>query len=258
MSTLKEKAEQILQEKEEKIIAENIKKDIQIFDVTGNLEEGIDTSDANATENDLVEGTSAYVNGVKIEGTLIDAREQSSVTDIDGEISYFSGDDNTTILCYETSDDTPDIVIGNSNQIYGNLDNAQFTENIGLTADKIKKDETILGVEGTFEGTDTSDATATASDIVENTSAYVDGVKLDVRLSQDKVFVITGKVTHYKNRDELKAEIESLGGKVASSITSKTNYLINNDIASTSAKNKAAKANNIPIITEEEYISMKS
>ena len=186
MSTLKEKAEQILQEKEEKIIAENIKKDIQIFDVTGNLEEGIDTSDANATENDLVEGTSAYVNGVKIEGTLIDAREQSSVTDIDGEISYFSGDDNTTILCYETSDDTPDIVIGNSNQIYGNLDNAQFTENIGLTADKIKKDETILGVEGTFEGTDTSDATATASDIVENTSAYVDGVKLDGTLKDSR------------------------------------------------------------------------
>ena len=75
---------------------------------------------------------------------------------------------------------------------------------------------------------------------------------------KDKVFVITGKVTHYKNRDELKAEIEALGGKVASSITSKTNYLINNDITSTSAKNKAAKANNIPIITEEEYISMKS
>lgn len=181
MSTLKQKAQDILDEKEEKIIPENIKKDIQIFDVTGTLEEGIDTSDATATEGDLVENTSAYVNGVKIEGTLIDAREQSSILDIDGEISYFSGDDNTTILCYETSDDTPDIVIGNSNQIYGNLDNAEFTEHIGLTADKIKKDETILGVVGTLDasGTDTSDATATADDIVENTTAYVDGVKLN-------------------------------------------------------------------------------
>ena len=75
---------------------------------------------------------------------------------------------------------------------------------------------------------------------------------------KDKVFCITGKVTHFKNRDELKAEIESLGGKVTSSVTSKTNYLINNDINSTSAKNKTAKANNIPIITEEEYLKMKS
>lgn len=75
---------------------------------------------------------------------------------------------------------------------------------------------------------------------------------------KDKIFCITGKVTNYKNRDELKAEIESLGGKVTSSVTSKTDYLINNDINSTSAKNKTAKANNIPIITEEEYLKMKS
>lgn len=188
MSTLKQKAQDILDEKEEKIIPENIKKDIQIFDVTGTLEEGVDTSDATATEGDLVENTSAYVNGVKIEGTLIDAREQSSVTDINGEISYFSGNDNTTILCYETSDDTPDIVIGNSNQIYGNLDNAEFTENIGLTADKIKKDETILGVVGTLDasGTDTSDATATENDLVADTTAYVNGVKITGKLFDNR------------------------------------------------------------------------
>ena len=75
---------------------------------------------------------------------------------------------------------------------------------------------------------------------------------------KDKIFVITGKVINYKNRDELKTEIESLGGKVASSISSKTNYLINNDINSTSSKNKKAKDLGIPIITEEEYIKMKS
>jgi len=74
---------------------------------------------------------------------------------------------------------------------------------------------------------------------------------------KDKTFVITGKVINYKNRDELKAEIESLGGKVASSISSKTDYLINNDINSTSSKNKKAKELGIPIISEEQYLLMR-
>jgi len=74
---------------------------------------------------------------------------------------------------------------------------------------------------------------------------------------KDKVFCITGKVHIFKNRDELKADIESLGGKVVSSMSSKVNYLINNDATSTSAKNKAAQAAGIPIITEEEYVEMK-
>lgn len=67
-------------------------------------------------------------------------------------------------------------------------------------------------------------------------------------------FVITGSLNSYTNRDELKAEIESKGGKVSGSVSSKTSYLINNDITSTSGKNKNAKQLGIPIITEEEYI----
>lgn len=66
-------------------------------------------------------------------------------------------------------------------------------------------------------------------------------------------FVITGKLNHYENRDTLKKEIEKKGGKVAGSVSSKTNYLINNDIHSTSGKNKKAKELGIPIITEEEF-----
>ena len=68
--------------------------------------------------------------------------------------------------------------------------------------------------------------------------------------------VVTGKLKHYKNRDLLKAEIEARGGKVVDSISSKTTYLVNNDINSTSSKNKKAKELNIPIITEEELIAM--
>lgn len=71
-----------------------------------------------------------------------------------------------------------------------------------------------------------------------------------------KVFVITGSLTHFANRDEAKEKIESLGGKVSGSVSAKTSYLINNDTASTSGKNKKAKELNIPIISEEELIEM--
>lgn len=67
-------------------------------------------------------------------------------------------------------------------------------------------------------------------------------------------FVITGKVNHFKNRDELKNYIENNGGKVVGSISSKTNYLINNDIESTSSKNLAAKKLGIPILSEENFL----
>ncbi len=69
-------------------------------------------------------------------------------------------------------------------------------------------------------------------------------------------FVITGSVTHFANRKEVKELIESLGGKVTGSVTSKTNYLINNDITSTSTKNKKANELGIPIISEEMFLEM--
>lgn len=68
------------------------------------------------------------------------------------------------------------------------------------------------------------------------------------------VFVITGRVNKFKNRDDLKSKIESLGGKVSSSISKNTSYLINNDINSTSSKNKTAKSLNIPILSEDMFI----
>ncbi len=73
---------------------------------------------------------------------------------------------------------------------------------------------------------------------------------------KDMVFVITGSVEHFSNRSEMKEFIEKNGGKVTGSVTSKTTYLINNDKASTSSKNKKAKELNIPIISEEEVIAM--
>lgn len=69
-------------------------------------------------------------------------------------------------------------------------------------------------------------------------------------------FVITGSVKHFANRSEVKEKIEALGGKVTGSVTSKTNYLINNDVTSNSSKNKRAKELGVPIIDEEEFVRM--
>ena len=69
-------------------------------------------------------------------------------------------------------------------------------------------------------------------------------------------FVITGSLNHFENRDKLKRELESRGAKVSGSVSAKTNFLISNDIDSTSSKNKKAKQLNIPIVDEEYIIGM--
>ena len=71
-----------------------------------------------------------------------------------------------------------------------------------------------------------------------------------------KTFVITGSVNHFTNRDELKAFIETLGGKTTGSVSAKTDYLINNDVTSNSSKNKKARELGIPVISEEEFIKI--
>lgn len=80
-------------------------------------------------------------------------------------------------------------------------------------------------------------------------------IETDTAISE-KIFVITGSVNIWKNRNELTDYIESKGGKVAKSVTSKTNYLINNDSTSNSSKNKKAKELGVAIITEEEFKKM--
>ena len=69
-------------------------------------------------------------------------------------------------------------------------------------------------------------------------------------------FVITGSVHYFANRAEVKEEIEKRGGKVTGSVTSKTNYLINNDVNSTSSKNKKARELGVPILSEEDFLTL--
>lgn len=78
----------------------------------------------------------------------------------------------------------------------------------------------------------------------------------DLKDLTGKIFVITGSLNHFKNRDEAKEEIEKLNGKVAGSVSAKTSYLVNNDVNSSSGKNKKAKELGIPIISEEQLLAM--
>ena len=80
--------------------------------------------------------------------------------------------------------------------------------------------------------------------------------KSDSEILRGKVFVITGSVEQFMNRDELKEYIEKLGGKVSSSVSKKTDYLINNDVTSNSSKNKKANELGIPILSEDDFIKL--
>lgn len=80
--------------------------------------------------------------------------------------------------------------------------------------------------------------------VVEEGSQTLDGMS----------FVITGSLVHFENRDQLKEQIEQKGGKVTGSVTSKTTCLINNDVTSSSSKNKKAKELGVPILSEEEFL----
>lgn len=165
MSTqLEEKLNKILIEKKEKILPENIKKGIKLFDVDGSLEI-LDTSDADATAKDIAMNKTAYVNGKKITGTLLEPSMSSISTDniIDtGSRVDIEGKMPTDYLFRKNSSITYNIK-------YPSLANA-----IGLTSEKIMKGNTVIGVSGNA----TSDADATAADIMKDKTAYVNGKKI--------------------------------------------------------------------------------
>ncbi len=97
------------------------------------------------------------------------------------------------------------------------------------------------------------------STIVDHLLEQITVIEEDLTSTGDKckglTFVVTGDVYQYKNRNELKAYIESQGGKVTGSVSKSTNYLINNDVNSSSSKNQKAKELNIPILSEENFIA---
>lgn len=152
---------------------ENIKKDVSILGITGTLEEGVDTSDADAAAANIEINKTAYVNGQKITGN-IPLNNTTLVVD-NAEISL-DGENNK--LEMNSTNSTKQIIDNNVNMKF-NANYSDVATTIGLTPDKIKRGETILNVAGNVqEGIDTSDANAVETDILSGKTAYVDGNKI--------------------------------------------------------------------------------
>ena len=148
MSILNDNLNLILQEKEQKIIPENIKSGVQIFDVVGTYEgSGIDTSDADAMASDITINKTAYVNGEKITGTLPLFPNSRTFT-VDGGVTNDTENSKLTISTINTLKQTLD---SNLNMEFS-TSYSNAAQAIGLTADKIKSGETILGITGTYTG----------------------------------------------------------------------------------------------------------
>lgn len=172
----------ILEDKNTNLLPENLKVGVNCLGINGIMEEGIDTSDANATASEIKLGKTAYVNGEKITGTVDEVTFISFATGVNVEL--LTGLHQVRFISEDIGVDNLPVILSKNaglalDTAYNNVANA-----IGLTPEKLTKGNTILGVEGTAEtGIDTSDATATENDITMNKTAYVNGNKITGTLS---------------------------------------------------------------------------
>ena len=151
----------------------------------------------------------------------------------------------------------PNIGIANAKMICGALENDP-ERILNATVEELSE---ISGVGGVIAGTFVDYfADEEHRDLFRRLLAEVEIPKEEITEDSRKFagvnFVITGSVNHFANRAEVKEEIEKRGGKVTGSVTSKTDYLINNDVNSTSSKNRKARELGVPIIPEEEFLKM--
>ena len=198
---LQENLNLILEEKNTKLLPENLKAGITCLGVTGNLEEGVDTSDATASASDIAYGKSAYVNGEKVVGAVSELTSGASV------ISYVDKiypSDTALQINGEKYTSNKLFRIGSYPSI--RVDNDEIATAIDLTSDKIAKGYVVLGVTGEAEtgssegGYDTSNATATADDIISGKTAYINGG------------LVTGTITDARN-------VSMMGSASASALT---------------------------------------
>lgn len=162
-------------DKDSNLLPGNIRKDTKIYGVTGTLISS-DSSDATATAGDIVEGKTAYVNNKKITGTVA---ERSDSFLISG--TYFTKvqvSEEAQILALVSGSLTKSYLLRSGTKIETNATYQQVAKAIGLTAEKIAVGNTILGIEGTSSGIDTSDADAVAENILEGKTAYVNSKKI--------------------------------------------------------------------------------
>lgn len=196
MSTnLENKLNAILNEKKEKILPQNIKKGVTVFDITGELE-GLDTSDATALEKDIVKGKTAYVKGQKITGNveevlsnLISKVYNTTIYVGNNQVTFTSGSMNS------------DFLLRNGATVQIPANNTNVASAIGLTAEKIAKGNNILGIEGTHEGggdiTETEDyqSCLELSELILTENDYLpvkEGLILDLEAEQENIDTSSG------------------------------------------------------------------
>ena len=154
MSQLKTNLQEILAEKQQKLVAENIRRNVSVFGVVGTLDEGIDTSDATAVSDDLAEGKTAYANNEKITGILRVIKDNQIGCPTIEQQEQLRDDQSNIIL-----DDINSLLVLRSinsgrfifdNNIMRMMIKQPILANaIGLSADKIAQGNTILGIAGT-------------------------------------------------------------------------------------------------------------
>ena len=158
---------------------DKIKRGETILNVEGNVQEGIDTSDANAIETDILSGKTAYVNGNKIIGTITSKEAQTYIPSSSEQVinagQYLSGAQTISAVPTEEKTITPSAlsqeITPTENKF---LSKVTVSGDADLTAENIKSGVTIFGVEGSY----TSDANAMAEDIAMNKTAYINGQKI--------------------------------------------------------------------------------
>jgi hypothetical protein len=148
---LQTKLNAILEDKNTNLLPENLKVGVNCLGVNGTYEgsSGIDTSDATATAEDIARGKTAYINGEKVEGNILTINVASGITS-NGQLS------DSTDYIKLTGTVTTDMLFRSNSKASIEVLKTTLAEYIGLTADKIKSGETILGITGTYTGQDVS------------------------------------------------------------------------------------------------------
>lgn len=190
------------------IQAGNIKNGVTILGVTGTLEEGINTSDADATANDILVNKTAYVNGNKITGALPLFPNTSTFTVSNAGIT---NNTENSELKLTTINSTKQILDSNLNMQFS-AEYSEIATAIGLTAEKIVSGNVILGVEGTATTSITPDTTIANGDYgLENaTSGELDndiGIKLFTNANTQSKLYETGSIVEMHITNELLAQI---------------------------------------------------
>ena len=219
MSQLQDNLNNILNQKNNYLLPENLKKDVTLLGVTGTLE-AVDTSDATAVAKDILEDKTAYVNGEKITGTVKNLKGSGISLPIQIHDSYLP---NTIDIYQQFS--LGYAMISNDTSFQGQISYSSLASLLNVTADKIKKGEIILGITGTYDGSEEDLPYTELVYIQSNGNQYINTdykasrytrIVTTIRSihessSTAQFYQITGAKTNYHSTDAIQLAIETSG-----------------------------------------------